>query len=535
MTSDNSPPVAPRSWRNWSGQPAVRRRRCADPWQRRRGGRARQGGGRHRTQGQGGRQRALVHRHRGRRRPAAAAAPAGRTGGRSTANLVTVAGRHAAAPAQPDAGGARPGDAQPRRHRRCRPSPARSPPARTAAAARTTAAWPPASRRSRWSPAPGGVAARSTRRRRLFPAARLGIGALGVLVEVTLRCVRGVHAARRRAAAAAGRGARRPGRAGRGQRPLRVLLVSVHRPGPAQAQQQGAGRRTGRCRGSAAGSTTSSSRTPSSRACAGSAGRSRPPCRRSARSPPGRSPPAPTPTGPTGSSARRAGSTSPRWSTRSPASACPRCCRRCRGSSRGCRSRCSSRSRCGSPAPDDVWLSHGYGRDSAYIAVHQFVGSPYEPYFRAFEAVCAPLGGRPHWGKLHYRDAESLRTAYPRFDDFLAVRDQLRPRPGLRQRLPRPGPGSLTTRVQGYSAWAVAFVGCRLLRRRRGLVARLAGAAFFAASPSWPAPSSPGPSSAGVPSPAFLRRWPPSSPGPSWRPPSCAAPGPWPASRRASR
>lgn len=77
--------------------------------------------------------------------------------------------------------------------------------------------------------------------------------------------------------------------------------------------------------------------------------------------------------------------------------------------------------------PDDLWLSHGYGRDSAYIAVHQFKGSPYEPYFRAFEALCEPLGGRPHWGKLHYRDAESLRGAYPKFDDFRAVRDQLDP------------------------------------------------------------------------------------------------------------
>ena len=77
--------------------------------------------------------------------------------------------------------------------------------------------------------------------------------------------------------------------------------------------------------------------------------------------------------------------------------------------------------------PDDIWLSHGYGRDSAYIAVHQYSGSPYEPYFRAFEAVCEPLGGRPHWGKMHYRDAESLRPAYPKFDDFLAVRNKLDP------------------------------------------------------------------------------------------------------------
>ncbi|WP_067494675.1 D-arabinono-1,4-lactone oxidase [Actinoplanes sp. TFC3] len=77
--------------------------------------------------------------------------------------------------------------------------------------------------------------------------------------------------------------------------------------------------------------------------------------------------------------------------------------------------------------PDDIWLSHGYGRDSAYVAIHQYSGTPYEPYFRAFEAVCEPLGGRPHWGKMHYRNAESLRRAYPKFNDFLAVRDQLDP------------------------------------------------------------------------------------------------------------
>lgn len=77
--------------------------------------------------------------------------------------------------------------------------------------------------------------------------------------------------------------------------------------------------------------------------------------------------------------------------------------------------------------PDGVWLSHGYGRESAYIAVHQFAGSPYEPYFRAFEAVCEPLGGRPHWGKVHYRNAESLRGVYPRFDDFRRVRDRMDP------------------------------------------------------------------------------------------------------------
>ncbi len=78
-------------------------------------------------------------------------------------------------------------------------------------------------------------------------------------------------------------------------------------------------------------------------------------------------------------------------------------------------------------AADDVWLSTSYGRDSAYIAVHQYVGMPFEPYFHAVESVMRDLGGRPHWGKLHWRDADSLRPAYPRFDEFLAVRDRVDP------------------------------------------------------------------------------------------------------------
>jgi L-gulonolactone oxidase len=78
-------------------------------------------------------------------------------------------------------------------------------------------------------------------------------------------------------------------------------------------------------------------------------------------------------------------------------------------------------------AGDDIWLSHGHGRDNAYIAIHQFVGMPYERYFRAFETICAGLGGRPHWGKMHYRTAADLRPAYPRFDDFLAVREHADP------------------------------------------------------------------------------------------------------------
>jgi hypothetical protein len=43
------------------------------------------------------------------------------------------------------------------------------------------------------------------------------------------------------------------------------------------------------------------------------------------------------------------------------------------------------------------------------------------------ESVLTAAGGRPHWGKLHTRDAAYLRGVYPRFGDFLALRDKLDP------------------------------------------------------------------------------------------------------------
>ncbi len=76
---------------------------------------------------------------------------------------------------------------------------------------------------------------------------------------------------------------------------------------------------------------------------------------------------------------------------------------------------------------DDAWLSTAYGRSTAYIAIHVFHTTPHEEYFRGVEAVMTELGGRPHWGKLHTRDAAYLRRAYPRFADFVALRDQFDP------------------------------------------------------------------------------------------------------------
>ncbi|WP_189428178.1 D-arabinono-1,4-lactone oxidase [Streptomyces thermoviolaceus] len=76
---------------------------------------------------------------------------------------------------------------------------------------------------------------------------------------------------------------------------------------------------------------------------------------------------------------------------------------------------------------DDIPLSTASGRDSAYVAVHMFRGTPYHRYFTAAERIFTAHEGRPHWGKIHTRDAEYLAGVYPRFAEFTALRDRLDP------------------------------------------------------------------------------------------------------------
>jgi L-gulono-1,4-lactone dehydrogenase len=76
---------------------------------------------------------------------------------------------------------------------------------------------------------------------------------------------------------------------------------------------------------------------------------------------------------------------------------------------------------------DDPWLSTAYGRASAYIAIHVFHMAAHQEYFRDVEAVMTAVDGRPHWGKMHTRSAEYLRRAYPKHGDFVALRDELDP------------------------------------------------------------------------------------------------------------
>ena len=78
-------------------------------------------------------------------------------------------------------------------------------------------------------------------------------------------------------------------------------------------------------------------------------------------------------------------------------------------------------------AADDALLSPAHGRDSAYIAVHVFEGMPWEAPFREVEALMGSLGGRPHWGKWSFLRAAELAPRYPEWETFQAVRAELDP------------------------------------------------------------------------------------------------------------
>lgn len=78
-------------------------------------------------------------------------------------------------------------------------------------------------------------------------------------------------------------------------------------------------------------------------------------------------------------------------------------------------------------AGDDALLSTAHARDSCYIAVHQYTGMGFAEYFDAVEEIMAAFDGRPHWGKRHGLTAATLRERYPAWARFAAVRDRLDP------------------------------------------------------------------------------------------------------------
>ncbi|HVW47690.1 MAG TPA: D-arabinono-1,4-lactone oxidase, partial [Solirubrobacterales bacterium] len=79
-------------------------------------------------------------------------------------------------------------------------------------------------------------------------------------------------------------------------------------------------------------------------------------------------------------------------------------------------------------AGDDAHLSAAHERPTAYVAVHQYRGMEWRPYFEAVEAIMDEYEGRPHWGKRHFQTAATLAPRYPKWEAFRRARDELDPR-----------------------------------------------------------------------------------------------------------
>jgi L-gulonolactone oxidase len=76
---------------------------------------------------------------------------------------------------------------------------------------------------------------------------------------------------------------------------------------------------------------------------------------------------------------------------------------------------------------DDITVSTASGRDSVYLAFHVNQHTDHADYFETVERLLRGYDGRPHWGKLHTRTAVDLEPAYPRWSEFLQLRDRLDP------------------------------------------------------------------------------------------------------------
>lgn len=77
---------------------------------------------------------------------------------------------------------------------------------------------------------------------------------------------------------------------------------------------------------------------------------------------------------------------------------------------------------------DDTWLSMSAGHeDHAAISIHRTASEDYRPYFDLIEPIFWKYGGRPHWGKVHSLGSAELTKLYPRFKDFQALRAELDP------------------------------------------------------------------------------------------------------------
>jgi L-gulonolactone oxidase len=76
---------------------------------------------------------------------------------------------------------------------------------------------------------------------------------------------------------------------------------------------------------------------------------------------------------------------------------------------------------------DDIPMSPAFGRDSCYLGAYVASTKWTGPYHRDFEGLMREYAGRPHWGKLFSRTAEDFARLYPLYRQFDALRRECDP------------------------------------------------------------------------------------------------------------
>jgi len=79
-------------------------------------------------------------------------------------------------------------------------------------------------------------------------------------------------------------------------------------------------------------------------------------------------------------------------------------------------------------AADDAMLSPAHGRDVCYVGAYTYGEEFARPFFDRFEREMKKLGGRPHWGKRLTLSREEARRLYPLYDRFNEIRKELDPK-----------------------------------------------------------------------------------------------------------
>ncbi len=76
---------------------------------------------------------------------------------------------------------------------------------------------------------------------------------------------------------------------------------------------------------------------------------------------------------------------------------------------------------------DGAWLSPFYERVSGSIAVHAYYKDDHAFFFDLIEPIFRRFDGRPHWGKMHTLKAADFATLYPKFAEAQRVRRAVDP------------------------------------------------------------------------------------------------------------